>query len=73
MHFPYEGENMFVCDGCGRLFNKSSNDEEMKAEFFAMYPEADEDMEVASVCDECFERLPQATERRDEMLARLLL
>jgi rubredoxin len=73
MHFPYEGEKKFRCDGCGLVFNKASNDETMKAEFHAMYPEAEEDMEVASVCDTCFEQLPLATEARDKMLARLML
>lgn len=73
MHFPYEGENKFRCDGYGIVFNKASDDETMKAEFRAMYPEAEEGMELASVCDTCFEQLPQAVEARDNMLSRLFL
>lgn len=73
MYFPYEGESKFRCDGCGLMFNKASDDETMKAEFRAMYPEAEEGMEVASVCDTCFEQLPMAVEARDKMLSRLML
>ena len=55
-------ENEFFCVLCQGIFNKGIGDDQVRAEFMALFPYVSLETEAEIVCDNCWQQLPISRE-----------